>query len=230
MQALPATDIRVLSDTLQGVVSTLEEDIVLGNLHPRERLVEDELMARFDIRRHVARAALAELVQLGLVEHKKNVGAFVRSFSREQVLELYEMRELLEAEATCRMPCPASDQAVQQLRSLQAVHDHAVERGDPRQIFRANMAFHQALFQLCPNTTMVRAIQYYATQTHAIRFSSASSTHAQSRSRAEHTAMIDALESGDRETLMALCKQHLAPSREEYLQANRLFLERAQPA
>jgi DNA-binding GntR family transcriptional regulator len=207
---------------LAGVVARLEEDIVLGQLHPRERLIEDDLMQRFGVLRHVARAALAHLVQLGLVEHKKNVGAFVRSFSREQVVDLYDMRELLETEATRRMPCPAPAPATEYLRELQAVHDHAVLAGDARQIFRANMAFHQALFSLCPNQTMVRAVQYYAMQTHAIRFSSAASAMAQNRSRAEHIAMIEALESGNREALVHLCRQHLAPSRDEYLQANRL--------
>jgi DNA-binding GntR family transcriptional regulator len=207
------------------VVAELEEDIVLGLLHPRERLVEDDLMQRFGILRHVARAALAQLVQLGLVEHKKNVGAFVRSYTREQVLELYEMRELLETEATRRMPCPAPAHAIAHLRELQAVHDEAVQVGQARQVFRANMAFHRALFALCPNQTMVSAVQYYATQTHAIRFSSANSALAQNRSRAEHAAMINALERGDLQALMQLCSQHLAPSRDEYLQANRLYLQ-----
>jgi DNA-binding GntR family transcriptional regulator len=227
MQTVPAATTSKQNPALADVVRALEEDIVLGVLHPRERLVEDELMARFQIRRHVARAALAELVSLGLAQHTKNVGAFVRSFSREEVLELYEMRELLEAEATRRMACPASPAAIARLRALQATHDQAVDQGDPRQIFRANMAFHQALFALCPNRSMVRAVQYYATQTHAIRFSSAGSAQAQQRSRTEHMAMIDALERGDRNTLIRLCKMHLAPSREEYLQANGLYLDQA---
>jgi DNA-binding GntR family transcriptional regulator len=34
-------------------VETLEEDIAFGYMHPRERLVEDELRARFGLKRHV---------------------------------------------------------------------------------------------------------------------------------------------------------------------------------
>lgn len=225
MPSLRSSTSRQLSPALAAVVAALEEDIVLGQLHPRERLVEDELIERFQVRRHVARAALAELVHMGLVEHRKNVGAFVRSYSQAEVLDLYEMREVLETQATERMPCPAPASAITLLRALQAVHDAAVAAGEPRQIFRANMAFHRALFELCPNRVMVDAIQYYATQTHAIRFSSARSGPAQDRSRAEHVAMIDALERGDRATLVRLCRQHLSPSRDEYLQANRRYLD-----
>ena len=50
------------------VVSSLEEDIVLGRLHPRERLIEDELMRRFAAKRHVVRRALEDLQQMGVVE------------------------------------------------------------------------------------------------------------------------------------------------------------------
>lgn len=212
------------SSSVASIVQELEEDIVLGFLHPRERLVEDELMLRFNVRRHVIRAALAELVHLGLVEHRKNVGALVRTYGRDEVMELYEMRELLEGEATARMACPAAADDIQQLKALQHAHDDAVAANDARMIFRANMAFHTALFSLCPNKVLVDSIRYFATQTHAIRSSSARSAGAQDRSRKEHTAIVRALEIGHRDELMRLCKEHIRPSRDEYLAANRHYL------
>ena len=41
-------------DAVSQAVAALEEDIVFGRLHPRERLTEDELMARFGMKRHAA--------------------------------------------------------------------------------------------------------------------------------------------------------------------------------
>src|SRR5690606_4222357 len=84
---------------LPAAVRVLEEDIVLGSLHPRERLIEDDLIRRFGFKRHVAREVLAELARRGLVERRKNVGCEVRAFSPQEVAELYQLRELLEAEA-----------------------------------------------------------------------------------------------------------------------------------
>jgi DNA-binding GntR family transcriptional regulator len=55
------------AELLRTLVSSLEEDIVLGRLHPRERLIEDELMRRFAAKRHVVRRALADLQQMGIV-------------------------------------------------------------------------------------------------------------------------------------------------------------------
>lgn len=61
----PATLEPQAPDALAAAVATLEEDIVFGRLHPRERLTEDELMARFDMKSHAVRQVLVELELLG---------------------------------------------------------------------------------------------------------------------------------------------------------------------
>ena len=60
--------------TLPGIVDKLETDIVFGRLHPRERLIEDDLMARFGAKRHLVRQALVELERMGLVRRTRNRG------------------------------------------------------------------------------------------------------------------------------------------------------------
>lgn len=215
---------RQVVDTT-AIVRQLEEDIVLGMLHPRERLVEDDLMARFQVRRHVVRAALAELVQMGMVVHRKNIGALVRGYALDEVKDLYDMRELMEGEAIARMTCPADGEDIERLEALQATHDAAVESGDPRAIFRANSAFHAAFFALCPNKVLADAVQYFTMQTHAIRSSSARSPKAQRQSRQDHAAMIRALKHGRRQELMRLSRAHIRPALEEYLALNKQHLQ-----
>src|SRR5690349_17862471 len=84
---------------VQTLVSHLEEDIVLGYLHPRERLVEDALIERFGAKRHAVREALARLERLGLVERQPNRGAMVRALTPRGVEEIYAVREILELAA-----------------------------------------------------------------------------------------------------------------------------------
>lgn len=204
----------------EHIAHVLEEDIVLGGLHPCQRLVEDELMERFAAKRHAVRDALALLERMGLVERKRNVGALVRHFSAQEVVELYELRILLEAAAARRMPLPAGRKAVQLLRSLQKEHDKAVQAEDVRSVFHSNKAFHEAFFGLCGSAVLVQAIGEYARRTHAIRFGALSTAEQRERSRAEHHAMIQAVEAGERQQLVQLCRQHLLPSRDAYLRAH----------
>lgn len=210
--------------SLTTIVQRLEEEIVLGFLHPKERLVEDELMKRFNVKRHLIRTALDELVQLGVVERRKNIGAVVRSYDLAEVTDLYEMRDMLEAEAARRMELPARPDKIALLKAIQEEHDKAISTSNMQQVFRANMAFHSTLFSLCPNKELVKTIRYFFTQTHAIRSSSARSAQSQAQSRKEHHAIINALESGNRDELIRLCREHISPARDEYLRANKHYL------
>lgn len=63
-----AKERRPSEDGASVIAGTLEEDIVLGLLAPRVRLVEDDLMERFAAKRHVVRDALAQLESAGLLE------------------------------------------------------------------------------------------------------------------------------------------------------------------
>ncbi|RCW71692.1 GntR family transcriptional regulator [Pseudorhodoferax soli] len=210
------------ANDLAAIVATLEEDIVFGRLHPRERLVEDELIERFGAKRHVVREALATLDRMGLLERRKNIGALVRHFSAQEVAQLYALRELLETEAARQIPLPVPAEQLQALVAVQQQHDAAVDSQDPRRVFRANLLFHRALFALTGNAVLQQAITEYARQTHPIRFASLVSPEYRERARAEHWQMIEALQRADRTTLVRLCAAHLPPSRDAYLAANQL--------
>ncbi len=203
-------------DALAAAVAALEEDIVFGRLHPRERLTEDELMARFDMKRHAVRQVLVELELLGVVERKRNIGAVVRAFSA-RVMELYALREVLEVHAASLMPLPVPPARLAALTAVQREHDAAVADGDARHVFRSNQRFHREFFGLLDNAVLGQAIEEYARRTHPIRFGSLAAANYRERARQEHWAMIHALRDGDRATLMTLCREHLLPSRDAYL-------------
>ena len=69
-------------------VHALEEDIIFGRLAPGTRLVEDALLARFPVSRHIIRQALYQLEKLGIVTRERNKGAMVRQLSPEEVRQI----------------------------------------------------------------------------------------------------------------------------------------------
>jgi DNA-binding GntR family transcriptional regulator len=216
----PAVRDRNTDETMRAVADELEEQIVLGVLHPRERLVEDDLCERFSLKRHVARQVLVEVERRGLAERRRNVGAVVKSYTTREVVELYALRELLEADAARRIAFPVSQEALDQLSAIQAEHDKPALSGDLRRVFRANMAFHQAFFALSGSTVLTEAIREYERRTHAIRSVSIVFPQYLEKARVEHHQMIDALRHGNREWLISLCRDHLVPSRDAYLEAH----------
>lgn len=204
------------------IVSAIEEDIVLNRAHPKERLVEEDLMQRFAGKRHVVRQALFQLENAGLVERIKNRGAFVKSYTPEEVEGIYVMRELLEEAAADRIPMPAPPSLIEALTDIQARHSAAVESGDLRAVFHHNIAFHRTLFAACGNDYLADTINEFAQKAHAIRFIGTTDRDAILLARDEHLAMIDALERQDRAELHRLCYRHLQPSKERYLHLYRI--------
>ncbi|MDT0269084.1 GntR family transcriptional regulator [Streptomyces sp. DSM 44915] len=203
--------------TAPQVAGMLEEEIVLGLRFPHQRLVEDELMARFAAKRHVVRRALQDLENDGLVERRPHVGAFVRAYTAKEVRDIYAVRELLETACARGIPLPVPAERLAELVAIQRRHDTAVDSDDLRGIMHSNTAFHRALFALSENDALVAAILRHAQMTHAIRSVNAGSRPVQDQARREHWAMIHALEECDPEALAETCRQHLLPSRDAYL-------------
>ena len=203
--------------SVQDVVERIEEDIVLGRLHPRERLIEDALMKRFGAKRHAIREVLLHLERKGVIERVPNRGAQVRSYTAEAVHQLYQMRVLLETYAASLIPMPLPTAALDELRTIQALHDNAVQKGDLQRVFRQNIAFHWALFANCGNPYLTAAINDYSHRAHVIRFHSLNQRRFMLRARDDHRAMIAAIEACGREALIDLCRKHLTPSKDAYL-------------
>src|ERR1700733_1393110 len=116
--------------TNPDIVRTLEEDIVFGVFHPKERLTEEGLMAQFNLKRHLVRDALGQLEAMGLVIRVPNRGAFVRELTPQEVIEIYEVREILEVAAALRTPLPAPRNVIEKLKEIQDQHSAAIAKNE----------------------------------------------------------------------------------------------------
>ena len=73
---------------VSAIAAQLEEDIVLGRLQPRERLIEQDLAIRFETHRAAVRQALFDLDKKGLIVRVPNRGALVRDLSPDEVRQI----------------------------------------------------------------------------------------------------------------------------------------------
>ena len=104
------------------IATSLEEDIVLGRRHPRERLVEQDLCDRFNTHRGDVRLALFELEKKGIVQRIPNRGAIVRDLTPREVMEIYSVREEVEVMAARILPLPIAEDELAWLNELQERH------------------------------------------------------------------------------------------------------------
>ena len=210
---------RSATDRALVVVRALEEEIALGHLRPRERLTEEDLAARFDVKRHVIRQALLELETMGIVVRQPNRGATVRDFRAEDVENIYLVRELVERRAAELIPLPGAPKLVAALRRIHKSHCAAVARRDLRRVFRDNLLFHSTFFAACGVPPLAEAIEQFALRAHAIRSYTIGDPDLLARVCEDHARLIDLLARGDREGLVALVTAHIQPAKAAYLRS-----------
>ena len=211
--------VKTSPDVNGKIVRDLEEDIVFGVFHPKERLTEEGLMARFGLKRHVVRNALSELDSIGLVVRVPNRGAYVRELTPEEVIEIYEVREILEVAAAMRTPLPAPKEVVDVMKKIQDQHSEAIKHHDLRRIFRLNIQFHREQFLACGNNKLVQSILEYAQQAHLIRAIKYSESGHLQKVEHDHRQILKAMQGKNRDSLVKIVRNHLPESRDAYLQA-----------
>ncbi len=204
------------------IADKIEEDIVLGRRHPRERLIEQELCAYFGTHRGDVRLALFELEKRGIVQRIPNRGAIVRDLTPQEVQEIYAVREELEVMAVRILPLPVASADLRNLVALQQRHSRAVDAGDLLVVFYSNLQFHRALFGLCGNACLIETIEQLAQKVRVIRSSANADAAVLDQARRDHVKMIEALQGFERDELIALTRRHLKAAPEAYARAYRL--------
>lgn len=107
------------------VYDVIKQGIVNAAFAPGERLRQEALADAIGVSRIPVRSALIRLESEGLVLFHPRRGAIVRSLTRDQISEIYELRELLEAYAL-RKAMPGHDQRdLAELRELAQALDSA---------------------------------------------------------------------------------------------------------
>lgn len=195
----------------------LRSDIILGRRHPRERLIEDDLIAATGATRHAVRRAFDELERLGLAERQPNRGVRVRDYTREEVENLYEIRDALERRAAHRFDRPADPALVQELRDLADRHAEASRDGDVTRIFAMNNLFHHRLYEAAGNPLLAQAIEHYTVATQPIRTRAFALSVRREVAVTEHKEMVDLIAKGDERALAECISRHIQGPKEVYL-------------
>ena len=137
------------SSLVELAADQLRDDILSGRLSPGQKIVEEDLCASLGISRGPVREALRLLTQQGLVEHLPRRGARVVEWSTTDVVQLFELRGVLErhaVETTFPLDDPSSElEPVREALATMRAARGGLERDD------AHRAFHAAVVGLAAN-------------------------------------------------------------------------------
>ncbi|WP_238367751.1 GntR family transcriptional regulator [Mesobacterium pallidum] len=194
--------------TLTDAVHTLlKRAIIEQALKPGMRLPEDTVGEQFGVSRTIVRHALVRLQNEGLVDTRRNRGAFVAEPSLEEAKQIFEVRRALEAEVIRllveRMPSSGFDQLESHVRSEQGVKG----KDGPVSIRLAG-EFHTLLAELTGNAVLSRYVSEVVLRCSLIMAMYAK-THSSECAVDEHSQVIEAIRARDVARATAIMNHHL---------------------
>ncbi|WP_422050491.1 GntR family transcriptional regulator [Shimia sp.] len=208
-------------DGLQGnaAYSALLQEIREGRLSPGDRLRETDLATRFSISRTPVREAIRQLEADGLVTHLPRVGATVRRLDYSEVMELYEMRVVLECTAARMAARAASDV---EIAELGAISDALSQSGAGTEASRLNRQFHLALLNAAKNRFLTKSMLSLQKAMLILGRTTLADAERYENALAEHQAILDALVTRDGDAAEAAMRAHIIAGQRARIRALRV--------
>ncbi|WP_326609941.1 GntR family transcriptional regulator [Streptomyces scopuliridis] len=217
----PVAPRRALRD---GVYDAILERLLDGSTPQGSSLGIDSLARELEVSPTPVREALVQLEHTGLISRVALKGYRVAPpLSPEQLVELFDMRTILEAAAVERAVSQADD-LVPELRAAHAQHvlcAHRVRKlrgadgrptdfSDLRESFAADWEFHLTIIRASGNRFLLKTAESLSAQVHRLRQAADHGTTDIEQAVDEHAAILAAFESGDPERPLVAMREHLA--------------------
>jgi DNA-binding GntR family transcriptional regulator len=195
----------VLSDQVkQHILDRIES----GEFLPGERLVESQLAAQLGISQAPVREAIRDLVSAGFLEREPHKGAIVRMLSDEDLREIYAVRGPLDALAAELAAPRITDEHIETLTEIKEKMLEMAQAEDFIAAARLDWQFHMFIVELASNK-LLRRIYNNLQLSQYILITMRRSTQSLESLASRHQAIIDALQTRDKETVRQAMLAHI---------------------
>lgn len=189
------------------VYQRLQEGIRSGEFHPGDRLREAELAVRLKVSRTPIREAIRRLVSDGLVEVAPSRGVRLIQLDKQQVRELYALRESLEGTAARLAAQHASAAEVAAMQEL--LNDPAGLSRSSSAVAQTNRMFHQSIHDAAHNRYLAQALVQLADSLALLPGTTYDAPGRTEAAQVEHLGILEAIKARDAEEAERLARQHI---------------------
>jgi DNA-binding GntR family transcriptional regulator len=214
-----------MQDTLSTrVYQQLREELLSGAMKPGSQLVNRTLAAKLGVSMAPLREALNRLASEGFIQNVPGAGAFVRTFSRQDIEELYVLREALEccaAEGAARCISTRELDALDSIcrdfpRLIEQIRATARQQASPKVMenwLACEEQFHAVIVDAARNKLLKKVIDEHRMLSHVFSVQCEHSTLLTLKLAGEtwrsHTDILAALREHDGATASELLRKHI---------------------
>lgn len=204
LNELPNTD--RLGD---AVYNRIRDAIISGELQPGTPLRVPAIAQDLGVSRSPVREAIIRLTGERFAHSEPRLGAVVTEVKRQDLIGLYEIREVLEGLAA-RLAAQADEpEPIEKLQELLRRHDHAVSHGDIDEHVEIDLSFHRQVRRLAGNPELEHLLDHIESQ---VRLAMLTITVISGPHLAvdEHKSIYKAIESHDPDSAEIAARAHIA--------------------
>lgn len=205
-----------LADQAYGV---LRDAILSHRIPPGSRLSVPEVARQLDISRSPAREAITRIQYEGLADFVPQRGAVVSSIGLDELVEIYDVREVLEGLAARRAAQTADPDLIAALQRVWHQHDRAIADGDVPTHMELDIEFHHLIRSASDNVRLGDALDRLQGQIRLAMFTTASRGGGMPAALAEHQQLIEVIGSGDGDAAERVARDHIRRLRDSLVAA-----------
>jgi DNA-binding GntR family transcriptional regulator len=200
------------------------KSIQSGRSQPGDRIRETEVAGELGVSRTPVREALRRLESDGLLHFESWRGVVVAQLDRQQIGELYAMREVLEG-AAARMAARHIDEA--EIELLELLLEQAEQSpADPLRLAKLNRKLHQTIYAAAHNQYLLQTLGQLENALALLRGTTYAVSGRAASAALEHRAIVEAICRRDADAAEAAARAHIAAAQGVRL---RLILEEEEP-
>jgi DNA-binding GntR family transcriptional regulator len=210
--ALPKREPHSLS--AEQVCDRIRQAILHGELKPGTKLTEQDLAAQYEVSRTPVREAIRQLEVEKLVTRTAFVGVTVRQLAPEEVVELLEIREVLEG-LVARLATRHMDALhLQRLKKSFQQLSACVRKGDVATYLDHALEFRRTLVDCCRSETLSEHVLAIENRLRLVGNRTAMLPGRMEAAVQEHQKLLKAIEARDEVRAEALNRERIQHIRE----------------
>ncbi len=194
----------------ETIFEALREAIISRVLAPGERLMEVQLAEEMGVSRTPVREAIRKLETEGFVVIEPRKGAYVATFSADDVRELYEIRGALEALAGSLAAKRATPEELKEMERLLLKENNYISSDNVFDTVDTDVGLHELIYRAARNERLLTTLNNLRGQLYRTRSASMSIPGRKEKTMEEHRQIIEAITARNPEEARRLMYLHVA--------------------
>ena len=199
------------------VYREVKRSIREGEYHPGERIRESDITRRLDVSRTPVREAFRRLQSEGRLTFEPQRGAVVAELDRQEVAELYALRQQLEGVAARFAAQHAFDSEIE---AIEYILEQTTElHNDLRTFNQVNWEFHHAIYAAAHNRFLTRVFASLSDPLALLRGELYIPPGRSEQIYQEHRRIVEAIKARDPDAADRAAQDHIVNSFKTHLEA-----------